>query len=192
MLLRFDEDIARRTSRRRCECGGVLNVANFLRSPRGMPLSTSAAPLASSSLRFSFCCSKCRRRTTPPSLRFQGRSWYFAPARLLTSVMNREHRLAVQTLRRKIGISPRTISRWRYWWNHRFRASPQWAAARGYLRPSANEGGLPDSILSSSITCDEGSDPNIAIVAVLRILAAFVDVTRFPRVPTVLLDLRRV
>lgn len=108
-------------------------------------------------------------------------------------MMNRENRLAVQTLRREVGISPRTISRWRCWWNHRFRASPQWAAARGYLPPKAHGGDLPDSILSSSITGhDGGDDPKLVIVVALRILAMAVDLMRFPGLPSVLFDVRRV
>ena len=189
MLLRFDEDIAGEAFRRGCECGGVLNVANYHRAPRGMPPGVSADLRALASLRLSFCCATCRRRTTTPSLRFQGRSWYLAPVRLLASVMGKTTRAVVRTFSRDLGISRRTLSRWRRWWNLVFRGSPQWPAVLSYLRPGAHEGDLPDSILTSSATSD-GRGPDI--VAVLGILARYVDGTRVWGGAPVPLNLRRV
>lgn len=55
-----------------CECGGAWHVANYFRKPRGYE---GYLPRRFS-IRFSFCCSRCRRRMTPSSLRFDGRAVY--------------------------------------------------------------------------------------------------------------------
>jgi hypothetical protein len=50
-------------------CKGVLHQANYPRIVFG--LNPQLAPLYDK--RFSFCCADCRRRITPPSVRFLGR-----------------------------------------------------------------------------------------------------------------------
>ena len=53
----------------RCpRCGGELHSATYLRKPYGL-----AADLRDDARRFSLCCSVCRRRVKPPSVRFFGR-----------------------------------------------------------------------------------------------------------------------
>jgi hypothetical protein len=194
MLFRFDEDIARQTARHACQCGGVLNIANFHRAPRGMPSDASDELRSMGSLRFSFCCTTCRRRTTPPSLRFHGRSWYYAPVRLLASVMDRGCRRAARTLGLQAGISSRTLSRWRRWWNQTFRVSRHWTVLRGFLRPDAHDDHLPDSVLVNSATeprVPGRSGPDLRLS--LGILAPFLDFrTRFPNGVSLPLNMRRV
>lgn len=179
MVFRFDEDMARRFQRERCPCGGVRNIANFRRSPRGLPADISAEARVAMSVRFSFCCSDCRRRATPPSLRFHSRSWYLAPIRLLASVMDKGCRQAVRALGRAAGISSRTISRWRHWWNHTFRLSTEWRMLLGRLRPGAHEGHLPDTLFTYCRPID-GSEVWLTL---LRVVAPYVDCElRFVRV----------
>lgn len=86
LLFIFDGELARMAKERRCQiCGSALHAANFSRKPRGGP-----ADLAEElELRFSLCCSKegCRKRLTPASLRFPGRSVYFGAVIVLVSAM---------------------------------------------------------------------------------------------------------
>ena len=177
MLLRLDEDVARRAARAPCVCGGSRNAANFRRAPRGFPPTASAEVRSRVSVRFSFCCARCRCRYTPPSLRFHGRAWYLAPVRLLASVMDKECRQSTRELRRRMGISVRTISRWRRWWHQTFRASLAWSTLLGLLRPGTHGGHLPDAMISSCLPSGlsgGGSDSN-PLVVVLRRQAPYVD-----------------
>jgi hypothetical protein len=66
----------------RCE-GGRLAVANYPRKARGLDEEAEREGLYG--LRLSFCCSRegCRRRTTPPSVRFLGRRVFAATVVLL-------------------------------------------------------------------------------------------------------------
>ena len=85
-LLVFDRDLAASTRAARCwRCGGALHSASYERKPRGCAdgLGQEYAE------RFSFCCAVdgCRKRTTPPSLRFLGRKIYLATVVTLISAM---------------------------------------------------------------------------------------------------------
>ena len=84
LLLKFDEDMAGRVRGRGCaRCGGVLDRADFLRKPRGYLVDLEDDFCR----RRSFCCraDRCRRRTTPDSLRFAGRRVYLAVVILLVA-----------------------------------------------------------------------------------------------------------
>lgn len=179
MMLFFDEDLARRTSQQGCRCGGVLNVANYGRSPRGLPPVAAEDLRSRTSIRYSFCCTTCRKRTTPPSTRFHGRSWYVAPARLLASVMDKGSRHATQQLQRSLGISARTIARWRHWWNATFRTSATWTMLLGRLRPGAHEGHLPDSLIVHGFGSRPRQEHRFATL--LQLLAPHLDGARLLR-----------
>lgn len=71
-LIRLDEELAAQTRAAGCPCGGTLHCANYPRKPRGCPRWVRAAY----ETRLSFCCSRCRRRTTSQSVRFLGRRVY--------------------------------------------------------------------------------------------------------------------
>ena len=75
-LLTVDQDLAEETRKKACPCGGRLHSANYLRKPRGTPVRLPEQEC----LRFSFCCDRdgCRKRATPPSVRFLGRKVYLA------------------------------------------------------------------------------------------------------------------
>ncbi len=81
LLLRIDEELAGQARAVGCACGGVLHRANYPRKPRAC-LSEVRADFES---RFSFCCNRCRRRTTSKSVRFLGRRVYLALAVVLAS-----------------------------------------------------------------------------------------------------------
>ena len=85
-LLVFDRDLAASARAARCWlCGGPLHSASYDRKPRGCPGGLGQGYAE----RFSFCCAVdgCRRRTTPPSLRFLGRHVYLATVVTLVSAL---------------------------------------------------------------------------------------------------------
>ena len=83
-LLAVDQDLAQTTRQKGCACGGRLHRANYPRKPRG------ADDLPPDyACRFSFCCAcdGCRKRVTPPSVRFLGRKVYLFAVVVLVSAM---------------------------------------------------------------------------------------------------------
>ena len=73
-LLAVDQDLAEETRKKACPCGGRLHSANYPRKPRGTPVQLPEREC----LRLSFCCDRdgCRKRVTPPSVRFLGPKVY--------------------------------------------------------------------------------------------------------------------
>lgn len=161
LLLRIDEDVAEEAQRRGCPCGGALHRGHFERKPRGGP---EAGP--EHAVRFSFCCGTegCRRRMTPPSVRFLGRRVFLATVVLLAPVLRDGG--GAERLRSVVGVSRRTVRRWQRWWREGFTQSRVWLGVRARLaRPVASET-LPGSLLSAVV----GSDAGEEVVAVLRLL----------------------
>ena len=74
LLFEIDLDLATQACAAKCPCGGAFYCADYSRKPRGCP--KSAQHLFT--FRFSFCCRKCRKRTTAVSVRFLGRRVYIA------------------------------------------------------------------------------------------------------------------
>ena len=144
MLLAFDVDLAATAHTLCCPCGGVLHRANYPRKPRGGGLVFEAL----CSTRFSFCCARdgCRRRTTPPSVRFLGRVVYLAAVVVLVSAIRHGATPArVAQLTALFGVSARTVARWRCWWAEAFVQSPVWTRLRGLLMPTVDATTLPAS-----------------------------------------------
>ena len=78
LLQGIDEDVAEGVRSKGCQhCGAALHSARYERKPRGGP---SELP-AKYERRASFCCAAagCRKRVTPPALRFWGRRVYLGP-----------------------------------------------------------------------------------------------------------------
>jgi len=73
-LFAVDQDLAETARKNACQCGGRLHCANYPRKPRGTPLQLPEPQC----LRLSFCCDRdgCRKRVTPPSVRFLGPKVY--------------------------------------------------------------------------------------------------------------------
>jgi len=147
VLHRVDEDLAAHARRSGCRrCGGVVHQARYRRKPRGGPPGLGSGH----DWRLSFCCARegCRRRKTPPSVRFLGRRVYFGAVVVLVSALR--DGLAprrVRELRAQLGVDRRTLRRWRQWWHEAFVASRLWRAARGRLMPPVAEEALPGSLL---------------------------------------------
>lgn len=147
LLYRIDEDVAAETKADGCPCGGTLYVANYPRKPRGWI----EALCAAWRMRLSFCCGRegCRRRRTPPSVRFLGRRLYLGVVIVLVAALREgvtSHRQTV--IRAAIGASLATVLRWRAWWRETFPETSFWRAARGRLVPAVDEGRLPRSLLA--------------------------------------------
>ncbi len=146
-LLAFDRDLSATVRAARCwRCGGALHSASYDRKPRGGPAGLGRAYAE----RFSFCCAVdgCRKRATPPSLRFLGRRVYLATVVTLISALMlgitpaRLARLSVVP-----GLDRRTLARWRVWWRPTFTGSRFASVAMAAVVPPIDIGGLPVSLL---------------------------------------------
>jgi len=144
LLLAFDRDLATRERAEGCSrCGGVLHAAPFWRKPRGVP----AGLAEEHARRFSFCCAarECRKRKTPPSLRFLGSKVYAGVMMVVVSAMRRGG-VAARQLASLVGVHRRTIARWRDWWRAAFTASPFWRVAAAAFMPPVDETALPGAL----------------------------------------------
>jgi hypothetical protein len=166
VLHRLDVDLAQTTRAAGCLCcDGVLHSAHYTRKPRGGPLGLGPAV----DRRFSFCCARdgCRRRATPPSVRFLGRRVYFGAVVLLVSAL-RDGLSArrVRALRAQLGVDVRTLRRWRRWWQETFVNSAFWRAARARFAPPVDEALLPSALLERF----DAAEPAGSLVQALRFL----------------------
>lgn len=153
-LQRIDTEIADDVCGLGCQfCGGgTLHVSNYPRKPRGGPPAELEGAFGT---RLSFCCAgggggegECRRRTTPPSVRFLGRRVYLGVVVILVTTLMHgltEKRAAV--LRRELGVSGETVERWRRWWLEEFPTTSVWPVLKGDLAAPIDESRLPASIL---------------------------------------------
>jgi hypothetical protein len=84
-LLAVDQDLAEDARKKACSYGGHLHRGNYPRRPRGTPQLLPELQC----LRLSFCCDRdgCRKRMTPPSVRFLGRKVYLGAIVILISAM---------------------------------------------------------------------------------------------------------
>ena len=141
LLEKVDGDLTEEARRQGCLlCGGQLHRSDYDRKPRGGP---------QWEMRFSLCCARegCRRRHTPPSVRFMGRRVYAGLVVVLVSAMlhglNPER---VQRLREVLGIDRRTLARWRQWWLVLFVESSFWREAHARFMPSLCPKTMPLSL----------------------------------------------
>jgi hypothetical protein len=164
LLLHLDEDLAWQAREAGCGCGGALHRASYRRKPRGGPQGLGQEH----EVRFSFCCAVegCRRRVTPPSLRFLGRKVYYGVAVVLLPIlMEGPTPRRLQRLQEYVGVSLRTLQRWRRWWRGSVAGSRFFAAARGAFATPVVAEALPGSLLEAFLSLAE---PAERLVAVLR------------------------
>ena len=141
LLEKVDSELAAKVRPGGClHCSGKLHRADYKRKPRGGPKKDEEL------YRDSFCCDqdRCRKRHTPPSVRFLGRRVYWGFVVVLVSAMH--HGLKpqrVRVLREQLGIDRRTLERWRAWWLETFVQSSFWKAARARFMPLLCEKTLP-------------------------------------------------
>lgn len=141
LLLDIDQELATATQNRGCPyCGGKLYCGDFARKPRGCPKRFVAAY----SSRLSFDCSKCRRQTTPPSVRFLDRRVYLG-AVLVPAGSSRPRQRS--WLSRLLRVPERMIERWRQWWQRDFVATAVYRSLRGQFLPRLSTDALPTNLL---------------------------------------------
>lgn len=125
-------------------CGGPLHHADFVRKPRGALVALQGEEFVK---RFSLCCGRegCRKRLTPPSLRFLGRRVYLGVVVIVASFVAQALATA-RTIRQKTGVSARTVGRWLGWWGGPFLSTEVFVALRARLL-GVDESELPSSIV---------------------------------------------
>lgn len=145
LALDWDRGVAEQIRVAGCDCSGALHRADYPRKPRGGPGSLGREWQR----RLSFCCAEegCRRRTTPPSVRFLGRRVYLAAIVVLASVvyggLTQER---ARRVRQVMGVPRRTLERWLVWWREQFVDSPLWRGGRGLFAPPVDSARLPESL----------------------------------------------
>ena len=120
-------------ARQACPCGGRLHSAKYPRKPRGgdnLPEQYGR--------RLSFCCERdgCRKRVTPPSVRFLGRKVYLGAVVILVAAMRQgPSPRRVRELSQLFGADRQTIARWQVFWQEHFPQTRFWKVARSRLVP---------------------------------------------------------
>ena len=147
-LFSVDQDLAETARQEACPCGGRLHRANYRRKPRGGPdtLPTECE------YRLSFCCDRdlCRKRVTPPSVRFLGRKVYLGAVVVLVAAMRQgPSPRRVRKLSELFGADRRTVTRWQVFWREHFPETAFWKVARGCLLPAVEIAVLPWSLLEA-------------------------------------------
>jgi hypothetical protein len=145
LLEKVDADVAEKVRQGGClHCAGKLHSAKYRRKPRGQPKQDWERD--QEVYRASFCCDQdgCRKRHTPPSVRFLGRKVYWGFVVVLVAAM--QHGITPQrlhALREGLGVARRTVEHWREWWLHTFVQSPFWSIARARFSPPIDLKTLP-------------------------------------------------
>ncbi len=99
--------------KRTVACAAACCTAQITpRKPRACPTEVRA----DFESRFSFCCHRCRRRTTSMSVRFLGRRVYLGLAVELLSARHAGQTGAAAKISGALDIPVRTLERWRHWW----------------------------------------------------------------------------
>lgn len=149
---KVDADLAEAERLKGCpSCSGKLHRADYKRKPRGMKFWPKDP---GETKRFSFCCDQegCRRRHTPPSVRFLGRRVYGGVVAVLLPAL--AHGLKPERMARirqalDLEIDRRTLERWRQWWLGLFVDSSFWKEARARFMPPLCHKTLPRSLCLS-------------------------------------------
>lgn len=145
-LRAIDVVIVERAAMEKCRfCGGPLHRGDYLRKPRGGTLAAGGEKFV---VRFSLCCGRegCRKRATPPSVRFLGRRVYLGAAVIVASVIALGITMA-SAVRRATGIPARTTRRWLGWWRGAFTTTSVFVDLSARLVPAVSRRTLPTSLL---------------------------------------------
>jgi hypothetical protein len=145
LLVRLDEAIMRRVAAEGCPlCEGPLHRSDYNRKPRGARIARAGEEFVR---RFSLCCGRegCRKRATPPSVRFLGRRVYLGVVVLVASMVALTVRSAKE-IRRRTGVPARTTRRWLGWWQGPFLGTEEFVTICARL-VGVDIGGVPASIV---------------------------------------------
>lgn len=146
-LYRCDQDAAEQARKQGCRrCQGRLHRADYARKPRGAQGELGRAYQR----RLSYCCGRpgCRKRETPPSVRYLGRKVYLGAVIVLCTAM--QHGVTpwrAEKLQRAVGVSRQTLRRWHKDWQQLFVQTRFWQQARSRFMPPVEEAELPGSML---------------------------------------------
>ena len=144
LLLQIDTELASQMHATPCACGGVLHRANYPRKPRACPREIRHAFVS----RWSFCCSRCRKRSTSTSVRFLGRRVYLGLIVVLIPQRRSTLSAAAVQLCDDLEVPPRTIARWRQWWRQRFATTALWQEVCARFMPPVQTIDLPTSLVA--------------------------------------------
>jgi len=127
-LFDLDRLITEQVRQAQCTlCFGNLNQANFPRKPRGVPEGTNP----DYHIRFSLCCGTegCRKRVTPPSMRFLSRKVYSSVVIFLIFLFKpKTDESRIEKINALLGttLSVETLRRWRYFWTKEIPQTHTW------------------------------------------------------------------
>jgi len=148
VLERIDADLASTARVAGClVCNGVLHSARYPRRPRGGPCDLGGGY----DWRTSFCCNRdgCRKRKTPPSVRFLGRKVYLGAVVVIATVMRHGVTpVRMERLRALFGVSAKTVKRWRAFWQEAVAASDFWMQEKARFMPPISASTLPMALLA--------------------------------------------
>jgi hypothetical protein len=147
-LLEIDQDLAETARKNACPCGGRLHCANYLRKPRGTLVQLPEPQRK----RLSFCCDRdgCRKRVTPPSVRFLGPKVYLGAVIIVISAMRQGPTpRRVRELSKRFGADRRTIARWQVFWREHVPQTPFWKVAHARFTPVIKILTLPFSLVDA-------------------------------------------
>jgi len=117
-LLDLDRLIAEQVRQTKCLfCRANLNQSNYFRKPRAVPEGTHL----DYDIRFSYCCARdgCRKRITPPSMRFLSRKVYSSVVIIVVFLLKpASDESRIEKVNRILGtrLSVETLRRWRHYW----------------------------------------------------------------------------
>ena len=148
-LEKLDEAIAAAVAACRCQhCQGPLHRSDYQRKPRGALLAPTGEAFT---IRHSLCCGRrgCRKRATPPSLRFLGRRVYLEVVVIMASMVAQTMVMTARAAIAVTGVSLRTLRRWGDWWRGTFPKLPVWLELRArFVPPPPDESDLPRSLVA--------------------------------------------
>jgi hypothetical protein len=126
---------------KKCGCC-IFYQSDYPRKPRGFPEEIEKnIPDIFFSIRISYRCSNCRKRITPPSIRYLGRKIYISVLILLASRLIEQGReaegigITLKAIKAILEdfVPARTVNRWLTWWQESVWQSPIWKANQGLL-----------------------------------------------------------
>jgi hypothetical protein len=161
ILFTVDDGLSRQERERGCpRCSGPLHRADYPRKARGLGLAVAVL----FEQRFSFCCGRCRRRQTPPSVRFLGRRVYAAVAVLTAALIALSATLSAAAS--AVAARARTVARWRQFFRSDLVRSRFWCAAQGSFAPPPDACGMPATLVARFAY----ADPPDQLLGVLKFL----------------------